>query len=275
MSVPMRFMKAFFLFLLIIYCSSLLRALEVERTDRVLAEYVWESEKFRAMDLGEEIAAQERIDYEELAFLMAQHDFVLDGVDTAHTVLRFPLEHQAQIMKLADTYRSIFQELKCFPIPDCRQLEIPDIEYENGWMDERSYGGEHGHEGCDLMAEKMPAGFYPVVSMTDGVVEKMGWLPKGGYRIGIRAAGGAYVYYAHLDRYADMLEEGDTVFAGELLGFVGDSGYGEEGTRGQFPPHLHLGIYIRTEHYEELSVNPYWILRYMEQKRTGVGYERK
>ena len=46
---------------------------------------------------------------------------------------------------------------------------------------------------------------------------------------------------------------------------MGDTGYGEEGTSGKFAVHLHLGIYIRTEHTEELSVNPYWILRFLEQ----------
>lgn len=39
------------------------------------------------------------------------------------------------------------------------------------------------------------------------------------------------------------IKEGDQVQAGEMLGFMGDSGYGEEGTTGQFPVHLHLGIY--------------------------------
>ena len=51
-----------------------------------------------------------------------------------------------------------------------------------------------------------------------------------------------------------------------------DSGYGEPGTTGQFPVHLHLGIYIRTEHHDELSVNPYWILRYLEKYRTRASY---
>lgn len=269
----MRFMKVFSLFLLIIYSSSLLWALERERTDRILTESVWESEKFRAMELGEAIAAEKQIDYEELAFWMVQHDFQPDSSVKNYITLRFPMEHQAEILKLADIYRMVFDDLKCFPIPEFQQLDIPDIDYENGWMETRTYGGERGHEGCDLMAEHMSAGFYPVVSMTDGVVEKIGWLPKGGYRIGIRATGGAYFYYAHLDRYTKDFQEGETVTAGTLLGFVGDTGYGEEGTRGQFPAHLHLGIYIRTEHYEELSVNPYWILRYMEQYRTRAVYE--
>ena len=48
---------------------------------------------------------------------------------------------------------------------------------------------------------------------------------------------------------------------------MGDTGYGEEGTRGKFAVHLHLGIYIHTEEYEELSVNPYWVLRWAEKMR--------
>ena len=122
------------------------------------------------------------------------------------------------------------------------------------------------------MGEGQASGFYPIVSMTDGVVEQAGWLEKGGWRIGIRAPSGAYFYYAHLASYAKEWTPGEEIRAGELLGFMGDSGYGSEGTTGQFPVHLHLGIYIKTEHYEELSVNPYWILRHMEACRTKAAY---
>ena len=78
--------------------------------------------------------------------------------------------------------------------------------YENGWMEERSFDGPRTHEGCDLMAGAPEAGLYPVVSMTDGVVEQAGWLKKGGWRIGIRAPAGAYLYYAHLDSYGKTLD---------------------------------------------------------------------
>ena len=64
-----------------------------------------------------------------------------------------------------------------------------------------------------------------IVSMTDGVVQSKGWLPKGGYRIGILAPSGGYFYYAHLDSYADI-KEGDRVKAGDVIGFMGDTGYG-------------------------------------------------
>ena len=72
-----------------------------------------------------------------------------------------------------------------------------------------------------------------------------------------------------MDSYA-ALEIGDKVNAGDLLGFMGDTGYGEEGTTGKFPVHLHVGIYIYPG--EETSVNPYWILRYLENRRIKCSY---
>ena len=64
------------------------------------------------------------------------------------------------------------------------------------------------------------------------------------------------------------------VKAGQLLGYMGDTGYGkQEGTSGQFPVHLHLGIYLRSEEFQELAVNPYWFLRYLEQERLTVSQE--
>ena len=56
----------------------------------------------------------------------------------------------------------------------------------------------------------------------------MGWLEKGGYRIGITSNSGTYYYYAHLESYSN-LKEGDVVEAGELLGYMGDSGYVRKG----------------------------------------------
>ena len=49
--------------------------------------------------------------------------------------------------------------------------------------------------------------------------------------------GGLRYYYAHLERYADDLREGQEVTTDTLLGYVGTSG-NAAGT----PPHLHLGV---------------------------------
>lgn len=157
----------------------------------------------------------------------------------------------------ASAYGAIWNDLVCFPVAEI------GMTFENSWMFERNYGGKRGHEGTDIMPPENISGYYRVISMTDGVVEQIGWLPKGGYRIGIRSPSGGYFYYAHLESYSKTYQIGETVTAGEILGTMGDTGYGEEGTRGQFPVHLHLGIYIRTAEHEELSVNPYWILRFL------------
>ena len=78
---------------------------------------------------------------------------------------------------------------------------------------------ERRHEGIDIIASVNQRGIYPIVSMTDGTIQNLGWLELGGYRIGILAPGGAYFYYAHLDSYAP-LTEGQQVHAGDLLGYM-------------------------------------------------------
>ena len=165
---------------------------------------------------------------------------------------------------------AIWKDLKCFPVPESTIDSKMKVSFVNSWMAERTYGGQRGHEGTDIMASENIAGLYPIVSMTDGVVRSKGWLEKGGYRIGIEAPSGAYFYYAHMDSYASI-EIGDSVRAGDLLGFMGDTGYGEEGTTGKFPVHLHVGIYIYPNE-RETSVNPYWILRYLENQKIKCAY---
>lgn len=167
----------------------------------------------------------------------------------------------------------IKRELKVFPIP--LSATHPDYRavFENSWMSPRSFGGERGHEGVDIMLYPGERGLFPVLSMTDGVVEKKGWLPKGGYRLGVRSAGGIYYYYAHLYDYAPDIEEGTLVRAGEFLGFAGDSGYSNiEGTVGNFAVHLHVGIYYDDDEGTETSINPYDFLVSLENNKKEMEY---
>ncbi len=150
----------------------------------------------------------------------------------------------------------IIDDMECFPV-----LEKSEVVYEDSWMNARTYGGKRVHEGTDIMAKKNKRGELSIVSVSEGVVEKIGWLPLGGYRIGVRSNHGVYFYYAHLYSYAKGIEKGTRVHVGQLLGKMGDSGYGEEGTVGKFPVHLHFGIYVSIEK-EEKSVNPYQMLNY-------------
>ncbi|MGO5052274.1 M23 family metallopeptidase [Lachnospiraceae bacterium LCP25S3_G4] len=157
--------------------------------------------------------------------------------------------------------KSIWSDVKYFPVAMINGEENK-LEFADSWMNKRTYNGKRGHEGTDIMSDVNTPGYYPIVSMTDGVVTSIGWLQLGGYRVGISSPSGGYYYYAHLDSYANI-KEGDHIKAGELIGFMGDSGYGVEGTKGQFPVHLHVGIYLY-QNNQEISVNPYWVLRYVE-----------
>ena len=163
---------------------------------------------------------------------------------------------------IADAIRA---DLQIFPIPESTLHPKYTVSYEDSWMTARSFGGERGHEGTDLMLSPDRRGIFPVLSMTDGIVEKQGWLPQGGYRLGIRSDRGIYYYYAHLYDYAEGIEEGTIVVSGQLLGFAGDTGYSNiEGTVGNFPVHLHVGIYYNDTKGQETAVNPYPFLQGLE-----------
>lgn len=157
-----------------------------------------------------------------------------------------------------------------YPVAESSVDKALNTSYVNSWMAERNFGGKRGHEGVDIMASKDIQGLYPIVSMTNGVITNLGWLEKGGYRVGITSDSGIYYYYAHLDSYAN-LTKGQRVKAGELLGYMGNSGYGPEGTKGKFAVHLHLGIYVYDEG-KEISMNPYYILRKIEKKTLKCSY---
>lgn len=263
-----------FILLLSIFHVTMIDYLYNNPTYYQLDAYTCESDDFRSMKLGELIVNGTAIDYGQLTSLMIEHDYDLTDVKTAdcHTD-RLLKAKPAEYRKLKQAYETLLGDLKFFPVPENTDGNCPPVTFENGWMEKRTYGGERGHEGCDIMGTRKPRGYYPVVSMSDGVVEKLGWLEKGGYRTGIRTPSGAYLYYAHLYGFAPSLKEGAEVQAGELLGFMGDTGYSKtEGTTGNFDVHLHVGIYLKTDHYDELSVNPYWPLRYLEKYRLKYSY---
>lgn len=162
------------------------------------------------------------------------------------------------------------EEVKAFPVAvraydKSGVWNIPKLDeltYADSFGAERTYGGKRHHEGVDIIPVNQMIDYYPVVSMTDGTILHVGWLELGGYRVGIQSDSGVYYYYAHLSSYRKGLKEGLRIEAGDLLGFLGDSGYGNEGTRGQFVPHLHLGVYLNGE---DDAINPYPLLQYAEK----------
>lgn len=165
---------------------------------------------------------------------------------------------------------NVEKEVSYFPIPESTVDKSMTVSYVDTWMAERKYNGTSGHEGTDIMAGRNERGLYPVLSMTDGTITNLGWLEKGGYRVGITSESGTYYYYAHLESYGNI-KKGDKVRSGDFLGYMGDSGYGKEGTTGQFDVHLHLGIYSYATG-NEISVNPYYVLLSLENKKLKYAY---
>lgn len=179
------------------------------------------------------------------------------------------VEHTAEYESLYQYLASIFYDMICFPVGNVANRADAGYSYVNSWQFERTYGGDRVHEGCDIMATMNKRGIYPIYSATDGIVENVGWLKLGGWRIGIRSESGAYYYYAHLSEYAKDFTIGEDVKAGTLLGFMGDSGYSEvPGTYGKFDVHLHFGIYFDDEFGNEYAINPYPALYFCEKRQT-------
>ncbi len=178
--------------------------------------------------------------------------------------------HDKLSVECKNTLDKVENEAIYYPVAESNVDKSLKTSYINSWMSERSFGGKRGHEGVDIMASVNERGIYPVVSITDGVITNLGWLEKGGYRVGITTESGTYYYYAHLESYSNI-REGDSVRAGDLLGYMGDSGYGEEGTTGKFDVHLHLGIYCY-ENGKEISLNPYYLLKRLENNKLKYAY---
>ncbi|WP_108023944.1 M23 family metallopeptidase [Melghirimyces profundicolus] len=133
--------------------------------------------------------------------------------------------------------------------------------YHNTWGDRRGWGGLRIHEGTDIFADYGT----PVFSTSYGYVELKGWNRYGGWRIGIRDLRNNYHYYAHLSRFNKEIKKGDVVEPGQVIGYVGSSGYGPPGTSGKFPPHLHYGIY-KYNGRTTFSFDPYPFLKAWERK---------
>ena len=258
----------------IILVSRLVNEKQPEQKSAKLNAYTWESDSFRKMDFGEgtieqavEQAKKRNVDvYSLIAARFTRDDRSLPNErQYAEIEAYYRKESPVEWNKLVNAYRTVLADLRYFPVA-LPEGGFDGLAYENGWGDSRTYGGDRLHEGTDICDKENRRGSYPIVSMTDGVIEHVGWLEQGGYRIGIRAPHGAYFYYAHLASYAKEFTVGERVSAGQILGMMGDTGYSKiEGTTGNFVVHLHLGIYIRTDHYEELSVNPYYMLKYLEK----------
>jgi murein DD-endopeptidase MepM/ murein hydrolase activator NlpD len=140
-----------------------------------------------------------------------------------------------------------------------RNLDIPvqgikRDQLVRSFHDER--GRDREHEAIDILAPRNT----PVIAVEDGRIAKLFLSKAGGNTIYQFDPAGEYCYYyAHLERYADGLREGDPVSRGEVIGYVGTSGNAPKDT-----PHLHFAVFRLTPEkhwWEGTPLDPYDILR--------------
>ena len=204
---------------------------------------------------------------------------------TEHILVEYPADYETLYQYLS----AVFYDMTCFPVGSVANRTDATYSYVDSWQFERTYGGDRVHEGCDIMATLNKRGIYPIYSATEGIVENVGWLKLGGWRIGIRSFDSKrYYYYAHLQKdtpFAPGLELGDIVQAGDLIGFMGRTGYSDkENTNNIETVHLHFGMQLvfdesQKECLSEIWIDVYDIVRLLETHRSSIrktseGWER-
>lgn len=124
----------------------------------------------------------------------------------------------------------------------------------------RSYGYARPHLGHDMMGQTGT----PIIAIESGYVEAIGWNQYGGWRLGIRSFDGKrYYYYAHLRQnfpYCKELDEGSVVTAGQVIGYMGHTGYStKENVNNIDVTHLHWGLQLIFDESQKDGNNEIWI----------------
>ena len=189
-----------------------------------------------------------------LAHGTAEDDFGIGLWEYYHNTRA--VQRVQQFSKLYAAFDRLDLSEHAFPLP-----VRADYSYRSTWGAARGWGGYRIHEGTDIFADYG----VPVRSTCYGVVEVKGWNRFGGWRIGIRDIDNVYHYFAHLSGFDKKLKPGDVVKPGQVVGWVGSSGYGKPGTSGKFPPHLHYGLY-RDRGLVEWAFDTYPSLRAWERE---------
>ncbi|MGN0349325.1 MAG: M23 family metallopeptidase [Roseburia sp.] len=140
----------------------------------------------------------------------------------------------------------------------------------------REYGYRRQHLGHDMMGRVGT----PIIASESGYVEALGWNQYGGWRIGIRSFDKKrYYYYAHLRQnypYQEKLKIGDTVIAGEVIGYMGHTGYSaKENVNNIDSVHLHFGLQLifdesQKEGNNEIWIDCYALTRFLCKNRSAV-----
>lgn len=140
----------------------------------------------------------------------------------------------------------------------------------------RSYGYKREHLGHDMMGQTGT----PIIAVESGYVSAMGWNQYGGWRLGISSFDGRrYYYYAHLRQnfpYCKSLEMGSVVQAGDVVGYMGRTGYSaKENVNNIDTTHLHFGLQLifdesQREGNHEIWVDVYELVKFLYKNQSEV-----
>jgi murein DD-endopeptidase MepM/ murein hydrolase activator NlpD len=112
----------------------------------------------------------------------------------------------------------------------------------------------HQHEAADMLAPRNT----PIHAVDDGTIAKLFLSKAGGQTIyQFDPTGRFCYYYAHLERYATGIGEGQQVKRGDVIGYVGTSGNAPPGT-----PHLHFSVFVlgpEKHWWQGTAVDPYLV----------------
>lgn len=178
----------------------------------------------------------------------------------------------AETVEEAETKEKTVYGLKAFhPIAK----GFPYSDYDDFGVS-RSYGYKRNHLGHDMMGQVGT----PIIAVESGYVAELGWNQYGGWRVGINSFDGKrYYYYAHLRQnrpYAEGLEKGDIVQAGDVIGYMGRTGYStEENVNNIDEYHLHFGLQLifdesQREGNNEIWVSGYELVKFLYQHQSEV-----
>ena len=157
--------------------------------------------------------------------------------------------------------------LKAF-LPIAKNFPYSDY---NDFGVSRSYGYSRKHLGHDMMGQTGT----PIIAVESGYVESLGWNQYGGWRIGIRSFDKKrYYYYAHLRKdypYQSTLSEGSIVTAGDVIGYMGRTGYSaSENTNNIDKTHLHFGLQLIFDESQKEGNNEIWVDCYELMKFLSI-----
>lgn len=113
----------------------------------------------------------------------------------------------------------------------------------------------HLHQGTDIFA----AHGTPLLACERGVLIKIGSDTLGGTKLWLVGASGTRYYYAHLSAFAEGVVENKVVAAGDVIGYVGNTG-----NAATTPAHLHFEVHPNGGP----AVNPYPLLRIVDQAQA-------